>query len=92
MYWKAKKMAEREGFEPSVPLLAVHTISNRAPSANSDISPQLRKKQYKSAEKLKLMTERLGTWKEIMLPRLRRILVRLQGTSAGAYQDMSRWM
>jgi hypothetical protein len=27
-------MAEREGFEPSVPLLAVHTISNRAPSAS----------------------------------------------------------
>ena len=34
-------VAEREGFEPSVPLLAVHTISNRAPSANSDISPGL---------------------------------------------------
>jgi hypothetical protein len=34
-------MAEREGFEPSVPLLAVHTISSRAPSAGSDISPQL---------------------------------------------------
>ncbi len=27
-------LAEREGFEPSVPLLAVHTISNRAPSAS----------------------------------------------------------
>ena len=25
-------LAEREGFEPSVPLLGVHTISNRAPS------------------------------------------------------------
>jgi hypothetical protein len=34
-------MAEREGFEPSVPLLAVHTISSRAPSTGSDISPQL---------------------------------------------------
>ena len=33
-------MAEREGFEPSVPLLAAHTISSRAPSANSDISPK----------------------------------------------------
>jgi hypothetical protein len=26
------RMAEREGFEPSVPLLGVHTISSRAPS------------------------------------------------------------
>jgi hypothetical protein len=26
-------MAEREGFEPSVPILSEHTISNRAPSA-----------------------------------------------------------
>ena len=33
-------MAEREGFEPSVPLLAGHTISSRAPSANSGISPR----------------------------------------------------
>ena len=33
-------MAEREGFEPSVPLLAEHTISSRAPSASSVISPQ----------------------------------------------------
>ena len=33
-------MAEREGFEPSVPLLAAHTISSRAPSASSDISPR----------------------------------------------------
>ena len=32
-------MAEREGFEPSVPLLAAHAISSRAPSASSDISP-----------------------------------------------------
>ena len=32
-------MAEREGFEPSVPRLAVHAISSRAPSASSDISP-----------------------------------------------------
>jgi hypothetical protein len=32
-------MAEREGFEPSVPLLTAHTISSRAPSASSDISP-----------------------------------------------------
>ena len=35
------KMAEREGFEPSVPLLTAHTISSRAPSASSDISPHL---------------------------------------------------
>ena len=27
-----KCMAEREGFEPSVPILSEHTISNRAPS------------------------------------------------------------
>ena len=33
-------MAEREGFEPSVPLLVVHAISSRAPSASSDISPR----------------------------------------------------
>ena len=33
------KVAERGGFEPPVPLLAVHAISSRAPSANSDISP-----------------------------------------------------
>ena len=32
-------VAEREGFEPSVPLMVVHAISSRAPSANSDISP-----------------------------------------------------
>ena len=37
-------MAEREGFEPSVPLLTAHTISSRAPSASSDISPD--KKGY----------------------------------------------
>ena len=34
-------LAEREGFEPSVPLVAAHTISSRAPSASSDISPLL---------------------------------------------------
>ena len=34
-------MAEREGFEPSVPLLTAHTISSRAPSASSDISPKI---------------------------------------------------
>ena len=38
------KMAEREGFEPSVPLLAVHAISSRAPSASSDISPRFAKR------------------------------------------------
>ncbi len=32
-------MAEREGFEPSVRLLTVHSLSRRAPSANSAISP-----------------------------------------------------
>ncbi len=33
------KMAERVGFEPTVPGLPEHTISSRAPSANSGISP-----------------------------------------------------
>jgi hypothetical protein len=33
------RMAERVGFEPTVPGLAEHTISSRAPSANSGISP-----------------------------------------------------
>ena len=33
-------MAERMGFEPMKQLLTTYTISNRAPSANSDISPQ----------------------------------------------------
>ena len=32
-------MAERVGFEPTVPGLPEHTISSRAPSANSGISP-----------------------------------------------------
>ena len=35
-----KIMAERVGFEPTVPVLAAHTISSRVPSASSDISPQ----------------------------------------------------
>ena len=39
-------MAEREGFEPSVPLLTVHTISSRAPSASSDISPKILQANY----------------------------------------------
>ena len=32
--WGEWKVAEREGFEPSVHLLGVHTISSRAPSAS----------------------------------------------------------
>ena len=39
-------MAEREGFEPSVPLLGVHTISSRAPSASSVISPGNKRQFY----------------------------------------------
>jgi hypothetical protein len=35
------EVAERVGFEPTVPLLAAHTISSRVPSANSDISPHI---------------------------------------------------
>ncbi len=34
----SKLMAERVGFEPTVPVLAAHTISSRVPSASSDIS------------------------------------------------------
>ncbi len=33
-------MAEREGFEPSVEPLTLHSLSRRAPSANSAISPR----------------------------------------------------
>jgi hypothetical protein len=43
-------MAEREGFEPSVPLLTAHTISSRAPSASSDISPDLLNVQQVSSK------------------------------------------
>jgi hypothetical protein len=32
-------VAEREGFEPSVGLLTLHSLSRRAPSADSVISP-----------------------------------------------------
>ena len=35
-------MAEVQGFEPWVPLLTAHTISNRAPSASSGTPPQMR--------------------------------------------------
>jgi hypothetical protein len=38
---RVNRMAERVGFEPTVPGLAEHTISSRAPSANSGISPRL---------------------------------------------------
>ena len=34
-----KNMAEREGFEPSIQVLAVYSLSRRAPSADSAISP-----------------------------------------------------
>jgi hypothetical protein len=34
-------LAEREGFEPSVRLLTPHSLSRRAPSANSAISPHI---------------------------------------------------
>jgi hypothetical protein len=35
-----KEMAEREGFEPSIHFLSVYSLSRRAPSADSAISPQ----------------------------------------------------
>ena len=34
-----KRLAEREGFEPSVQLNTAHSLSRRAPSASSAISP-----------------------------------------------------
>ncbi len=34
-----KKLAERSGFEPEIPLYRVYSLSRRAPSANSAISP-----------------------------------------------------
>ena len=33
-------VAEREGFEPSVELVTLHSLSRRAPSADSAISPK----------------------------------------------------
>ena len=35
----SNKMAEREGFEPSVELVTLQTLSRRPPSADSAISP-----------------------------------------------------
>lgn len=37
---KYVKMAERPGFEPGVGFLALHSLSRRAPSAVSGISPR----------------------------------------------------
>ena len=37
---KESTMAERAGFEPAEHLLGVHTLSKRAPSANSATSPR----------------------------------------------------
>ena len=34
-------MAEREGFEPSIRLLGIYSLSRRAPSADSAISPEI---------------------------------------------------
>jgi hypothetical protein len=59
--WGKWKMAEREGFEPSVHLLGVHTISSRAPSASR---ASLRQKySFMScclSSRLLLMAERVG--------------------------------
>ena len=46
--YKYTIMAEREGFEPSVHLLGIHTISSRAPSASSDISPIIKNAAFSS--------------------------------------------
>ena len=39
-YLQTADKAEREGFEPSRRLNTAYAISNRAPSANSDTSPE----------------------------------------------------
>ncbi len=39
-YFPDTKMAEREGFEPSIQLYTVYPLSRRAPSADSATSPQ----------------------------------------------------
>ena len=39
-YLQIVEKAEREGFEPSRRLNTAYAISNRAPSANSDTSPE----------------------------------------------------
>ena len=35
-----RRVAEREGFEPSIRLLGIYSLSRRAPSADSAISPE----------------------------------------------------
>ena len=50
-------MAERVGFEPTVPGLAEHTISSRAPSANSGISPHYQTKACLTTENTKITKE-----------------------------------
>ena len=47
-------MAERVGFEPTVPGLAEHTISSRAPSANSGISPHYQTEACLTTENAKI--------------------------------------
>ncbi len=44
-------LAERVGFEPTVPLLAEHTISSRAPSASSGISPHCKDTEWNGDER-----------------------------------------
>ena len=39
IYHRPLFLAEREGFEPSVELVTLHSLSRRAPSADSAISP-----------------------------------------------------
>ena len=50
---KARKMAERVGFEPTVKLLAPHTISSRAPSAARTSLLGAKNKEQKSKKPLK---------------------------------------
>ena len=45
------------GFEPTVPGLAEHTISSRAPSANSGISPHYQTKVYLTTKNTKITKE-----------------------------------
>jgi hypothetical protein len=38
-------LAERVGFEPTIEILSLHSLSRRAPSANSATSPEIKKKK-----------------------------------------------
>ena len=90
-------MAERVGFEPTVPLLAAHTISSRAPSASSDISPHHFEHANASPKAFILMAERVGfeptipgkrdtAFRERGLQPLGNLSKKIQGPHAGLVQ------